>query len=352
MWGICLRSYEKESLLKSFLLFFSVQFIFLSIVIYQDYNKVIHEYDMYVGNKMMQCHLDKECNKFQLNPVQNIGDKRMYTLYVDSDVYMFFKTKDSYTKMYTSKENYLNKHFEIQKYALVEYSLYLLALMLESIFFALYAIRPLKKALELNEEFVKDILHDFNTPLSALKINHKILTKQYGENDAIQRSAEALDNVLFLQADLHYFINQSELKNDSINLKNTLQQRMKYFQTIFSDVTYSLDLKEVTLYTNRDAFLRVIDNLLSNAGKYNIKNGTVEISLNNSTLTIKDSGIGIKNPDKIFDRYYKENDRGIGIGLHIVQKLCTELGINLSLTTELTQGSTFSLDLHKIITRR
>ena len=306
---------------------------------------------MYVGNNMMQCHLNKQCKEFELNTVQNIDKKKLHTLYVENYVYMLFKTKDNYIKMYTSKDNYLAKQSKIQKHVLIEYSLYLIVLILESLLFAIYAIKPLKKALLLNEEFVKDILHDFNTPLSALKINHKILTKQYAENDAIKRSEEAINNILSLQTNLHYFMNQSELKNDSVNLKDILQLRVKYFQTIFSDVIYSLDVKDTVLYTNRDAFLRVIDNLLSNAGKYNIKNGTVEIFLNDSILIIKDSGVGIKNPDKIFDRYYKENDRGIGIGLHIVHKLCDELGIVLKLDTVLTKGTTFSIDLNKIITK-
>ena len=301
---------------------------------------------------MMQCHLNKQCKEFELNTVQNIDKKKLHTLYVENYVYMLFKTKDNYIKMYTSKDNYLAKQSKIQKHVLIEYSLYLIVLILESLLFAIYAIKPLKKALLLNEEFVKDILHDFNTPLSALKINHKILTKQYAENDAIKRSEEAINNILSLQTNLHYFMNQSELKNDSVNLKDILQLRVKYFQTIFSDVIYSLDVKDTVLYTNRDAFLRVIDNLLSNAGKYNIKNGTVEIFLNDSILIIKDSGVGIKNPDKIFDRYYKENDRGIGIGLHIVHKLCDELGIVLKLETVLTKGTTFSIDLNKIITKR
>ncbi len=47
-----------------------------------------------------------------------------------------------------------------------------------------------------------------------------------------------------------------------------------------------------------------------------------------STLTIINSSYGIKNPSKVFNRFYKESDRGLGIGLHIVDKLCKELNIN------------------------
>jgi len=37
--------------------------------------------------------------------------------------------------------------------------------------------------------------------------------------------------------------------------------------------------------------------------------------------------LGVRKHAKVFDRFYKESDRGLGIGLHIVDKLCKELGI-------------------------
>ncbi len=48
---------------------------------------------------------------------------------------------------------------------------------------------------------------------------------------------------------------------------------------------------------------------------------------------------------RIFERFYKEQDRGIGIGLHIVKKLCEELKIKVKVESKIAQGSTFSLNL-------
>ena len=56
----------------------------------------------------------------------------------------------------------------------------------------------------------------------------------------------------------------------------------------------------------------------------------------------------INNPKRIFDRFYKEQDRGIGIGLHIVKKLCDELGIKISVDSKLESSTTFSLDISKL----
>ena len=51
-------------------------------------------------------------------------------------------------------------------------------------------------------------------------------------------------------------------------------------------------------------------------------------------MIIENSSPQIKNPDKLFDRYYKESQRGIGLGLSIVKKLSHELGWNLKINIE------------------
>ncbi len=352
MWGICLKSYEKESFIKSFTLFFSVQIIFLSIVIYQDYKKLAHEYEMMIGNQIMQCHLKNNCKNFNTQLISNIHNKDMHTLYNENEIYMLFKFNTQIKKIFVSREEYIKEKTNIQKEAFMKYSAYLILLMFVSLFFALYAIRPLKQALKINEEFVKDILHDFNTPLAALNINYKILKKKFGKDDALQRSEEAIQNILSLQTNLHFFLSQSKLQNDTINIENIIKQRVAYFQTIFPLLKFYTQLDSLTININENAFVRIIDNLLSNAGKYNKEDGFVKVSLDKSILKIEDSGQGIENPQKIFNRYYKESDTGIGIGLHIVKKLCDELHISLNLETRLGEGSIFSLDLSESITSR
>jgi signal transduction histidine kinase len=315
---------------------------------YQHYHKLLHEYDMHVGNSMMQCHLQDNCDKFKIKKTDKTAKEKLHVLYKEDDVYMLFKMNDAYMKSYISLEKYSAKRAEIFRHALMEYGLYILVLTFISVLFALYAIRPLKKALKLNEEFVKDILHDFNTPISSLTVNYKILKKHYGENEAIDRSEEAIKNILSLQNNLHFFLNQSKLQNESLNLKDIVDERVVYFKNIFSDIDFQTDIKEIYISTNKSAFIRILDNLISNAGKYNKKNGYVKIELKDNILSIKDSAIGIKNPDKIFQRYYKENERGLGIGLHVVKKLCDELHIKISLQSTLGEGSLFRLDISKI----
>jgi signal transduction histidine kinase len=315
----------------------------------QHYKKNIHEYHMGVETEMMQCHLQDECDSFDRVSTQNKEQKKLHQLYNDDGLYMIFEHNRDFVKMYIQKSIYNSTKDDIRVLIMSKYIIYLLVLLVISVLFSLYSIRPLKKALKINEEFVKDILHDFNTPLTTIGINHKILKKQFGESDALVRSDEAISNILSLQSNLHYFLKQSKLKNGFIDLKSLLNKRTGYFKRLFPDLEFILKMDDSTIFTNENAFVRVLDNLIENACKYNKSKGFIKISLQKRVLKIEDSGIGIINIDKIFERYYKESDRGFGIGLHVVKKLCDELDIRVTAKSQQQKGTIFSLDFNRLI---
>ncbi len=314
VWDIFLKIYEKETFIKSFILFFIVQNIFLAIVMWQQYKSVSHNYDMKVMYDFDKCIDLSICNKY---------------------------TKDNYMNYYMNTIKYKSTINSIKIDIFKKSILFILILFIISLTFAYYTITPLKKALKLNDEFIKDILHDINTPLSALRINLKILEKQFGKNDTIKRSQLSIDAILDMQLSFRYFLSHSKLEVEKINIYPIVFQKVNYYKAIYKNLSFEFDMKDIEIVTNKEAFTRVIDNLISNACKYNSPNGKVNIIYQNSQLIISDSGIGIKNPDKIFDRYYKESQRGIGIGLDIVKKLCDDLDIEIELKSELGKGSKF-----------
>jgi signal transduction histidine kinase len=172
-----------------------------------------------------------------------------------------------------------------------------------------------------------------------------MLKQEFGENKKIQRIEQSVQNVLDLQQHLRSYLHNHKQQKEKFELKTLLQNSINILQKNHPTITFNLDIDNTTLLTNKEAFSRIIDNLLSNAAKYNKQNGSININLKNSNLYMVDTGIGIKEPKKVFNRFYKEQERGIGIGLHIVKKLCEELNIKISLKSELDKGTTFILNI-------
>lgn len=96
----------------------------------------------------------------------------------------------------------------------------------------------------------------------------------------------------------------------------------------------------------------VVEQLLSNALKYT-RTGSIRIFMKEpKTLCIEDTGIGIAPEDlpRIFEKGYtgyngRRDKRASGIGLYLCKRICRNLGIDISVTSVLDQGTTVQLRL-------
>ena len=347
-----MKKVERESLIKSFLLFFISQAILLSTLFFMDYKRELQVLDDSIFSKMRICSLNLKCDEFQIDFV-SMDENKLYRLHKDSTALSSYfsipnSTKNS-LKIYLLKDKYNQKVDELKNDILLNFLVVIFFAFILSFAFALYALYPLKNALRLTEEFIKDILHDFNTPLSTLRLNSAMLEEEIGENSKVKRIQNSVANILKLQSNLRAYLHSHSSQKEEFDLKELLDDRVSMLEKNFHNLEFRVEVQEQKINTNRDAFTRIIDNLLTNAAKYNKKDGRVILKLEESILQIKDTGKGIKNPSKVFERFYKEQERGIGIGLHIVQKLCEELDIKIGVESVVDEGTKFSLNLKNLI---
>ena len=344
---------ELESFSKSFILFFGSLGVLIATLFYINYTKEVHSLDERLLYQMQVCSYDLQCEQFELDFVP-INQKKLYTLYKDE------KGLTSYYPIPSSQKFLMLLHFQDINYKLEIEKLQdiqqwnffktLVIIFILSILFSFYALYPLRNALILTQEFIKDILHDFNTPLASLRLNSSMLKDELGENKKVDRIEQSVQNVLNLQHHLRSYLNNSRLEKETFDLKSTLEMQIQMLEKSYPDISFELNIDSREISTNKDAFIRIVDNILTNAAKYNKQNGDVKINYSNKTknLHVIDTGKGIKNPKRMFDRFYKEQDRGIGIGLHIVKKLSDELGIKINVKSELDKGTDFTLNIAKI----
>lgn len=345
---------EIESFLKSFILFFTSLGVLITTLFYINYTKEIQTLDEALFSQMRVCSFDLNCEQFYIDFVP-LKEQKLYNLYKDdeglSSYYPIPNSVKNIMLINFNIDSYNNELKQLKKSATIEFFSVLGVVFILSIFFSIYAMYPLRNALLLTQEFIKDILHDFNTPLASLRLNSAMLKRDDKNNEKIQRIEQSVANILSLQDHLRSYLHNHAMQKEQFSLKAILLNSIYTLEKNFPNITFQTDIVDINLLANKEAFSRIIDNLLSNAAKYNKRNGSVSILYNQDThiLSIIDTGKGIKNPKRIFDRFYKEQERGIGIGLHIVKKLCDELNIVIAINSKEDEGSTFTLNLSKLI---
>ena len=105
------------------------------------------------------------------------------------------------------------------------------------------------------------------------------------------------------------------------------------------------------VYANLSQLTEMIYNLIDNAVKYNKDGGSINIKLEENTLIISDTGIGIpqKYYDRIFERFFRVDKshskqvNGTGLGLSIVKHLAKANNTEISVASELDKGTEFTL---------
>ena len=96
----------------------------------------------------------------------------------------------------------------------------------------------------------------------------------------------------------------------------------------------------------------MISNLLRNAIRYNKENGEIFVEVDASSLSVRDTGIGIAEEDqaKVFHRFFTVDkshngkNGGFGLGLSLVKRICENSGWKLSLESKIGEGSCFRID--------
>ena len=140
-----------------------------------------------------------------------------------------------------------------------------------------------------------------------------------------------------------------------------LQTKQKNISIFFeAEGLNSLDPNFV--FADKKAINTVLLNLITNSIKYGIKGGTIEIilkNISNSKLLVRvvdnGKGIGKKDIDRIFERFYRvdktrsRDQGGSGLGLSIVKHIIEAHNEKIFVDSQLGVGSEFSFTLEKVI---
>ncbi len=212
-------------------------------------------------------------------------------------------------------------------------------------------------------QLVAGVAHEINTPLAAIKSNNEIakkllkqiddkeLSELLEETNAIDK--EAIDRINLLVVSLRKYVrlDEADLQEADINQELDLTLELLRHQTKnrIEIVKNYGKIPPVKCYPNM--LNQVFTNILQNA-IHSIKDkGTISIDTDfkkkNLVVKIKDTGCGIKEPDKIFDLGYTTKGVGVGtgMGLAISQKIIEKHKGKIDVKTKINKGSEFRITI-------
>lgn len=224
----------------------------------------------------------------------------------------------------------------------------------------------IEQALAREKQFTADASHELRTPLAVLKGTLEVLVRkprtepEYVENITrgireIDRLTHIVDQLLLLA---RFEKHAQQVAVQEIDLTACIHEALWRLRHELEAKQIRVDLEGVLASPIAgDPYLTdlILDNLLANAIKYSPAHSTVTVELSarggRVVCAITDQGIGINpaNLDKIFDPLYRSDAlqhkhiEGSGLGLSIVANASALLGIELTVASELGQGSTFTL---------
>lgn len=219
-------------------------------------------------------------------------------------------------------------------------------------------------------QFLSVLSHELKAPLNAIEGYLQIIEeKQYGDdiNDYKQIVDRSLERIKGMRSLIMDLLDLTKIESGTtnrdikeVNLTEIIQlsvDSMKPF-AIQNDVfVYLNSHNELKMNADAREMEIVFNNLISNAVKYNKKDGRVDIAIkpkdNFAVITITDSGIGMSEEDmsKLFNEFVRiknqktKNISGSGLGLSIVKKIIDSYEGDITVTSIPDKGTTFTITI-------
>lgn len=231
-------------------------------------------------------------------------------------------------------------------------------------------LESLEQAFLRERQFTSDVSHELRTPVSVIlaqceaSLNRTDLSEEQRKEILLIRKkagemSQMISQLLLLsRADQgrqqlnKEEINISELTEIIVEEHKMLAQRRKI------EVHTEIE-PNITGYLDESFYIRMLDNLISNAVSYGKEGGNIKVTLHQIPSgvrgTVEDDGIGISRDDQvhIWERFYrvdasrtgKEDGSHSGLGLSMVKWIAQAHGGNVRVESELGKGSCFTFEL-------
>jgi two-component system, OmpR family, sensor histidine kinase MprB len=203
-------------------------------------------------------------------------------------------------------------------------------------------LAALEESIETQRRFVADASHELRTPLTSLQTNIEVLKQQErlqpGQRNKLfadlEREAHEMRDLITGLLELAR--GDANQEKSPVQVDELVEELVDRARTRFPTVKFAADLRQTTVSGVPERLERAVWNLLENAGKWSPTGATVEVTLSNGELRVRDHGPGIAPNDRVhvFDRFYRSDAArslpGSGLGLAIVREVAEAHGGSVS----------------------
>ncbi|WP_169312000.1 two-component system histidine kinase PnpS [Syntrophobotulus glycolicus] len=230
-------------------------------------------------------------------------------------------------------------------------------------------ITNIKKLEQMRTEFVSNVSHELKTPLTSIRgfidtlkdgaVNDPEVAGKF--LDIIDIEAERLSRLINEILQLSEIESMKQDRNiEDVFLKPVIDEVFSILQQSAEERKVGLhaDIAEsVSIQANKDKIKQLLINLIDNAIKYNIENGSVTVKAEQAggkvLISVRDTGIGIEKEylDRIFERFYRV-DRGrsselggTGLGLSIVKHIVNLYQGRIDVDSDPGKGTEFKIEI-------
>jgi signal transduction histidine kinase len=231
----------------------------------------------------------------------------------------------------------------------------------------------LEASIELKDEFLYLITHEFRTPMavisSALQVIELMYRSEISEKvgrylkmikQNTNRQLRLVNNLLDITRISSGSIKMNMSSFDIVNVVQTIVNSVQlYGQQKQVAISFNSTLEKKDIFSDEEKIERILLNLLSNALKFTQSEKSINVTLSAIeykdksmiSISVKDEGIGIPEEKQkvIFDRFGQVDSslsrraEGTGLGLHLVKLMVNALDGETILRSEVGRGSTFTV---------
>jgi signal transduction histidine kinase len=211
-----------------------------------------------------------------------------------------------------------------------------------------------KQDYESLKNFTDNASHEMQTPLAIINSKLDVLIQDESLNEfqmqQLQGVYDALDRLSNLNQSLLLLTkieNSQFCKKEIIKIDELVTEKLFQFEELIQNkkLIINRNINPVELPGNKQLLEILINNLISNAFRYNKENGSIRIELTTSGLTVSNTSFlpGL-DEQQVFQRFYRHADTrqdGNGLGLSIVKQICNIAGypVNYTYSNNLHQFS-------------